>query len=857
MDTTDHLQNIIQRQKELLAQLEAAYRAVEGRDVTRENTALKAELEKLRLDFERAENSAATLAGENAGLKNALYEQMYNEKINMIHTATQKMDIYFRAGTDGELNKLTALENRVRARIDSITATLVQHNIDAQDDVYKKLYELTALLDSKVTQARAKAAQVSAVFSPEEREELEGLKNEQITDEQVRSVAKKNNLERFVGLNLLNAIGIFLLIIGVITAARYTYVQLPDLLKGIMMFALGGVMLAAGEILNRKKPNVFSLGISAGGVGLLYVALATSYFGLHILDVYPAIAVCLLVTAGAFVLSDRYHSQTITAFALIGGYLPLFSIGGDTAMLYGAMIYFVVLNLLALLLSFNKKWRVASFIGLFLNIVGTVCICLIGMDFYAAGFYFPHMGGHILERVTTILYVTFAFLVYTLIPIVSTYRTKTKFRKSDVVLLAINTVFSSLIMYGVFYAFDWQDYHGLLAIGFAVIYLLLGRFVEKKVSGEDRYAKALFYLTGLAFVVLIIPLQFGRAWLSLGWLAEGVLLAAYGILHQKESFKRAGGVISLLCLGAFVLFDCLWAWRDALFAYKYLAITLGSAVILGAYMYKKTMAGQFVRLYKCAALANVWLYMLYILGKLEDILLRVYPGQTTYHIHYLMAAAAIVATFLLAYTVPRIRLLSDLGTKILAVVLYAAGLLGLFCLNVVNRPIAHEYLRAATPSLGITLVGVVILLAVGLLSVLAARDLVKLIVTERKLGVEWYPLIIFGYFVIILTQNLITQFNLSFSSAVISIIYVLTALAWIVFGFMKRYSFIRRFGLGLAILAVVKLFLVDLASLTQGYRIVSYFALGVTLIAISFVYQYFSKRLELKEGVAADVEKKH
>jgi hypothetical protein len=38
-----------------------------------------------------------------------------------------------------------------------------------------------------------------------------------------------------------------------------------------------------------------------------------------------------------------------------------------------------------------------------------------------------------------------------------------------------------------------------------------------------------------------------------------------------------------------------------------------------------------------------------------------------------------------------------------------------------------------------------------------------------------------------------------------------------------------------------------LATLTSGYRVVSYFALGTTLIAISFLYQYFSKRLELKE----------
>ena len=172
----------------------------------------------------------------------------------------------------------------------------------------------------------------------------------------------------------------------------------------------------------------------------------------------------------------------------------------------------------------------------------------------------------------------------------------------------------------------------------------------------------------------------------------------------------------------------------------------------------------------------------------------------------------------------------------------------LFAINSVMTPVAAAYLHSGTPAFGVTIVGTAILFVLGVLSVFALRDLLKLIVMKRKLGIEWYPLLISGYFVIILTQNLITQFGLAFSNAAISIIYVLTALAWIIFGFARRYSFIRKFGLGLALLSVAKLFLIDLLSLTQGFKIISYFALGITLVAISYVYQYFNKRLEQKEA---------
>ena len=695
-----------------------------------------------------------------------------------------------------------------------------------------------------MTEARTNVAQMSGAFTQQEREGFEAIKNEPITDDQIRETAKKNNLERFLGLNVLNAAGIFLLIIGAIALARFTYVRLTDLLKGILLFALGGVMLTAGEFLNRKKPNIFSLGISAGGIGILYAALATSYFGLHILGMYPAIIICVLITAGAFVLSTRYNAQTIAAFALIGGYLPMFSIGSDPAITYGAMVYFILLNLLALLISFHKKWRVSSFIGLFLNIGGTSYICA---NVFGAN--------SVIEKVFTILFVLFTFLIYTAIPIISTYRTKANFKKPDIVLLAINTFCSSFMMYGVFYRFQLQDYDGLLAVAFAVIYILLGRLIEKKFTNEEIHTRALFYLTGLAFVILIVPLQFGRAWLSLGWLAEGVALATYGILNNEKRFKQVGFFVGGLCLGAFVLFDFSWSGQY-LFDYKYFAITLGSLIILGAYMYKKMMSGQFIRIYKYFALINVWLYsMRLILVNIGEMMLNAYDGNTIYDIGYLIGAAAIVVTFFLAYFFTRIRLLSAFGTKILSIALYIIGILSLLSLNMTMSPLGYVNSLADAPSFGIMLVGTAILMILGLLSVLAVRDLMRIIVMERKIGVEWYPLVISGYFVIILTQNLVVHFNLSFASAAISIIYVLAALAWTIFGFIRRYAFMRRFGLGLAILSVVKLFLIDLASLTQGYQILSYFVLGMTLIAISFVYQYFNKQLELKEEILDNTEK--
>jgi len=416
---------------------------------------------------------------------------------------------------------------------------------------------------------------------------------------------------------------------------------------------------------------------------------------------------------------------------------------------------------------------------------------------------------------------------------------KVKFRIADVILLAINTTFSSLIMYFLFYSYGWLGYTGAYAAVFAAVYLALGWFFERKLANE-RHARALFYLTGLTFAVLIVPFQFGRMWLTFGWLVEGVALAVYGIITGESRFKRAGMAINALCLFSFIFVD--WVWGlNFLFAQKYLAVTLGSLLILAAYAYKKTLSGGFQKVFKYAASLNFWFYLLYACYKLSQYAGRADAGLVyRLNINYLFACLAAALTFLAAFMTLRIKILSDAGMKIIAVIEYVSGMIGLFYLNSFSTPYYQD------APIQIKIAGGAVLVLISLLSVLALYDLLKLIVMERRLGIEWFPLIVSAYSIIILTQNLITQYGLSFASAWISIIYVLTAFGWILFGFAKRFPFIRKFGLGLALLAVAKLFVVDLAGLTQGYRIISYFALGVTLVAISFVYQYFSKRLELK-----------
>jgi uncharacterized membrane protein len=80
----------------------------------------------------------------------------------------------------------------------------------------------------------------------------------------------------------------------------------------------------------------------------------------------------------------------------------------------------------------------------------------------------------------------------------------------------------------------------------------------------------------------------------------------------------------------------------------------------------------------------------------------------------------------------------------------------------------------------------------------------------------------------------------------LSILWVVYALAQIVPGFQWRSAALRWQGLALMGLTIAKVFLFDLSFLARFYRIVSFFALGLVLLGLSFFYQKMSAAAKQK-----------
>ena len=89
---------------------------------------------------------------------------------------------------------------------------------------------------------------------------------------------------------------------------------------------------------------------------------------------------------------------------------------------------------------------------------------------------------------------------------------------------------------------------------------------------------------------------------------------------------------------------------------------------------------------------------------------------------------------------------------------------------------------------------------------------------------------------------------MTFTSFIISIIYIVAAALWIIIGFKRLNALLRRFGLALALLSSAKLFLFDFRGIGNMGRTLLFIGFGVTLLCIAFGYGIAEKRIKERKG---------
>ena len=818
------MENLLEDQKRITQEYESLVSKLAKDDLLNENFNLKKELRETKEKLNLIEDNYKEKTKSNINLRSALRDQMFNEKIEILNISKRKINLYFKDESKKNKNKLTTLEKETKQKIKKIEKVVASELNSEKNLLLNKLNDISNEVETLVKEKQERLELQKKDIMEELKSEYEELKNEKLSEETIEKKKKQNNLEVKIGLNWINKVGIIILLLGIATAMQYTYsTWFSDYMKGIFGFVIGGAFLIGGEWFNKKNKNIFSLGLCGTGIATLYITIFSSYFLLGILTISTGILLSILVTGVSFVLSQRYNSLSITALSLIGGYLPFFSYSYMETLvgnqIYIAMGYLLVLNLLVLVVSFNKRWIKINYLSFFLNIPSLLYLISI-VD----------------NKNIALIYSLVTFMMYLGITLVYPFIKEVKLRIYDIILLSINTILNSLITYALFDMLNYNDYFGFLALAYSVTYLLLANLMKKN---EEKKTLGLFYIASMTFAILMIPFQFGIEWALFGWLIQAVLVLTFGVYHKESQFELAGWIILGLSSLRFFIFEYHYTFQK-FYQFKYFSLTLAFIYVLGLYLLNskdvpilsKTRKYKFLKGYKYFVIISTWIYTISTSRHLFNKYIDLTYGESFFRVLLLS-----MLTVLFGYFISNIDLLKDKVVNIISVFLYILGDIAFLSLNLTYISVNDR--------LSLRILITAILIIFNILVFLNIKNLILNLLKYKKISFDFYPLTLAIYLLGIISAFLINQFNFENINLIISILFIVLSFGYIYYGFKKHYVLLRRFGLGLSIFSTAKLFIMDLSFLDSVGKIIAYLCFGLILISISFLYQKLKNEMDI------------
>ena len=362
----------------------------------------------------------------------------------------------------------------------------------------------------------------------------------------------RQNLEHFIGANLINKVGILIFITGVAIGTKFAIDK--DLITPLMRLILGylaGLILLFFSFRLRKQYLNFSAVLLAGSMAVLYFMTYAGfvYFGFFSFNV--SFALMVMVTLFTVYQSLQYQNQIISIIGLIGAYAIPFVIGGETDEFGFLLSYIALINFGILIISLSRYWRLQYYLAfaftwlIFINWWQNIDVLAknyleLSMIFSAIYFLLFHS----------------AFLYYKI-----SY--KKPFSFEDVILLLTN----SFIFYAIGYANldsseSLSEYLGLFTILNAVVHAV-SFFLIRHYHDKDKIL--LLFLSGLAvvFVTIAVPVQFEHQWITRMWFVEGLVLFMYGRIRSKHFFEYLA--YPVLVLG---FFGIVTLWFTEIEAFK-------------------------------------------------------------------------------------------------------------------------------------------------------------------------------------------------------------------------------------------------------------------------------------------------
>jgi uncharacterized membrane protein len=634
------------------------------------------------------------------------------------------------------------------------------------------------------------------------------------------------SLEMKLGTKWLNWVGIVMLLVGIGFFLKYAYDNAWIGPKGRLAIGtlLGIIALGLGERFRRRDWSILFQVLTGGGLAIFYLCVFFSFQVYHLADPTITMILAIGVTALAVVMAVAYDAVSIAILAVVGGFLSPVLLSTGTNHPYALFIYVAILDMVAIGAAYFRRWRALDL----LCFIGTIVMYLgWHQRFYASN-----------QMIPALVFTSLFYLMFLLIPTLYSLVRRLPVTAEGLVIIILSALLSFISYYHILFR-DYRSFMGFAVLGQALLVFLLFQVWSRRV-GMDNDTSASFLTITLGLVIIAIPIQIKLYGIPIAWSTEGAVLVLLGIRFRQILCRVAGLVALILAAGGLLYRLPL----HSTFFTPFFNITFGSWTFVIA-----MTAISAYQLYRNEKSQEKWHDALtgisFLLAlSLACFLLSVELSQNwtinhplahhrTYETGTLVVLWSLIPTVIVSILVRK-------GAKAwmpLSWVCFGIGAIELFVgLEHYSYPSPWLVLNATFfPKL------ILVLSLWGGARLCRRLDLKHAADVQALAGHAILALLValeferWGHYSSLITSKM--------GISLISAAWGVQAFVVIWIGLAKQTPLLRYLGFILFFLAVGKTLIIDMSELEKVYRIVSFAACGLLLVAAGYFYQRYSSRI--------------
>ncbi|MEN8122893.1 MAG: DUF2339 domain-containing protein [Bacteroidota bacterium] len=663
---------------------------------------------------------------------------------------------------------------------------------------------------------------------------------------------KRTDFEKFIGENLMNKIGILILVIAIGLGIKYAIGEGWINPAGRIAIGLltGGILIGIAHKL-RKNYTAFSSVLAGGGIAVLYSMIALGFQLYELFSQTQAFLIMVVITGAAVALSLAYDKKELAVLAILGGFASpiLVSTGaGNYKILF---TYIMILDIGMLVLAYYKNWKLVNIV----SFIATVLLFGIWMaETYDDKGTLPYEGA--------LIFATGFYIVFFLMNIINNLKENEKFTAFDFIILIINTfLYYAVGMYLI--GEIAEGYRGLFTVSLAILNFAFAYPLYKR-SQIDR--NLVFLLIGLVltFVSLAAPVQLDGNYITMFWAIESVLLLWISQKSGIRLMKIASFLVILLMIVSLII-----DWEQI---YLYpgidaqpLTIILNrgfitsivsiAALVFNMNLLKRDDDIQFMKNLPANTFGTIVTIFVIISLYIALFLEIGYQVDQYYDYYRLTGVALAFYTYLYIFGI-----LLWANAKLLKYVFEGITIIALLSLFVYAFGVGLEYNKVVDSYLYdnvgnsfslIHFVTAFLALAIAFFS----WDNIRKMSKNNKAFINivlWINIILS----VVILSNEMEYIGLLASKPGIEdtygfvksvhrigwpIMWGVFAFVLMVLGMKKNMKMLRIISMSLFFFTLLKLFAFDVWDMSEGGRIAAFISLGVLLLVISFLYQKLRK----------------